>query len=112
MVVNRTIGQPTAPLLRRAPILVGRAREQGFLREALATAIGGSGRLVLLGGEAGIGKTALARDLASQLAMTRREIDAHAAPVVAIGPEGAREATVARPRMTPDPGQVRLLDPA
>jgi predicted ATPase len=46
-----------------APILVGRAREQVFLREELVTATGGRGRLVLIGGEAGIGKTTLARDL-------------------------------------------------
>jgi predicted ATPase len=43
--------------------LVGRAREQVFLREELAAALSGRGRLVLLGGEAGIGKTSLARDL-------------------------------------------------
>lgn len=43
--------------------LVGRAREQAALREELAAAVGGRGRLVLVGGEAGIGKTALARDL-------------------------------------------------
>jgi len=50
--------------------LVGRTQEQVFLREELTAAIEGRGRLVLLGGEAGIGKTALARNLvreASQL---------------------------------------------
>jgi ATP/maltotriose-dependent transcriptional regulator MalT len=46
--------------------LVGREREQRLLREALASAIGGRGGLVLLAGEAGIGKTALARDLARE----------------------------------------------
>src|SRR5215210_7718814 len=46
------------------PALVGREREQVFLREELAAAFAGHGRLVLLGGEAGIGKTTLARDLA------------------------------------------------
>src|SRR4051812_37103754 len=51
------------PSLITVPILVGRAREQGMLREELASAISGHGRLVLLGGEAGIGKTSLARDL-------------------------------------------------
>jgi predicted ATPase len=49
-----------------APLLVGRAREQVFLREELAATIGGHGRLVLLGGEAGIGKTALAKDVARE----------------------------------------------
>jgi DNA-binding CsgD family transcriptional regulator len=50
---------------RQAPaVLVGREREQVFLREELAAALSGHGRLILLGGEAGIGKTTLARDLA------------------------------------------------
>ena len=51
-----------------APRLVGRAREQVFLREELAAAAGDQGRLVLIGGEAGIGKTTLARDLAREAA--------------------------------------------
>lgn len=52
---------PSAP--RRSPTLVGRAAEQIFLREELAAAIAGNGRLVVIGGEAGIGKTTLAQDL-------------------------------------------------
>jgi predicted ATPase len=50
------------------PLLVGRNRERAALREALARAAGGHGRLVLLGGEAGIGKTSLAQDLAREAA--------------------------------------------
>jgi predicted ATPase len=48
------------------PLLVGRSREQGVLREALAAASGGQGRLILLGGDAGIGKTTLARNLSRE----------------------------------------------
>ena len=44
--------------------LVGRDRERALLRERLAVALGGQGSLVLIGGEAGIGKTALAEALA------------------------------------------------
>lgn len=49
-------------------VLVGRDRERVFLREELKTAMRGQGRLVILGGEAGIGKTTLARDLAAEAA--------------------------------------------
>jgi predicted ATPase len=49
-------------------VVAGRTREQVFLREELATTLSGHGRLVLLGGEAGIGKSTLARDLALEAA--------------------------------------------
>ena len=49
---------PTSP--RTPSTLVGRDRELGVLRERLADAIAGHGGLVLIGGEAGVGKTALA----------------------------------------------------
>jgi hypothetical protein len=55
--------------MRAEPLLVGRSQEQLILREELSAAVHGQGRLVLLGGEAGIGKTSLAREL-SQHAQT------------------------------------------
>ena len=54
--------QPPAP----AVPLIDREREVGELRAALDAALGGSGRVVLLGGEPGIGKTRLASALADE----------------------------------------------
>src|SRR4051794_20541961 len=61
-------GQIDGRALRSPPALVGRAREQMYLREELARAMSGRGRLVLIGGDAGIGKTSLVRDLAAESA--------------------------------------------
>ncbi len=52
--------------LTDSPSLVGRDRERAALRDALAAARSGCGRLVLIGGEAGIGKTALAEALLTE----------------------------------------------
>jgi DNA-binding CsgD family transcriptional regulator len=46
-----------------APRLFGRGGEQARLRQMLDAAAGGNGGLVLIGGEAGIGKTALASSI-------------------------------------------------
>src|SRR5688500_17106081 len=53
-----------AALPSPADPLVGRVREQAELSAHLNSTVGGQGRLVLVGGEAGIGKTALVRSLA------------------------------------------------
>jgi energy-coupling factor transporter ATP-binding protein EcfA2 len=45
------------------PVMVGRDQEVSHLRNALAEAAAGRGRTVLLAGEAGIGKSRLAREL-------------------------------------------------
>ena len=49
--------------------LVGRDRHLGLLRQWLDDAVAGRGSAVLLSGEAGIGKTRLAEEVASQAAV-------------------------------------------
>ena len=53
---------------RGISVLVGRERESMYLNEELDRAGSGNGRLVLVGGEAGIGKTAIARDVLEKAA--------------------------------------------
>ena len=53
---------PTAPG-SEPPWLVGRSRERTIIRAQLDAALTGQGGLVVLSGEAGIGKTALAEDI-------------------------------------------------
>lgn len=46
--------------------IVGRAAERVLLIEQLSAMEAGHGNVVIIGGEAGIGKTTIARDLAAQ----------------------------------------------
>jgi len=62
MATDRRSTQPSS----EQPILVGRDREQTQLHACLDRALDGHGNLVLISGEAGIGKTTLVRDLVSQ----------------------------------------------
>ena len=59
-----------------APVLAGRTREQSALHECIDAVLHGHARLVLIGGEAGIGKTAL-------VGVLTREAEAHGAQVLA-----------------------------
>ncbi|MBO0685777.1 MAG: ATP-binding protein, partial [Candidatus Dormibacteraeota bacterium] len=47
----------------RCPVIVGRTREQSRLTDALGAARRTGGRIVVLAGDAGLGKTRLADDL-------------------------------------------------
>jgi DNA-binding CsgD family transcriptional regulator len=74
------------PLRSNALPLVGRERELGLLRGAFGRALDGHGSLVLVGGEAGIGKTALVRKFVAEaseqgaLALTGHCYDLTATP--------------------------------
>jgi DNA-binding CsgD family transcriptional regulator len=63
-----TTNQESSRVTRPGPLLVGRRREQQQLRALLDAALTGRGSLVLVSGEAGIGKTTLVRDLGRQAA--------------------------------------------
>lgn len=59
----RTLAQPRSAAARSVPELVGRREELGLLEDELNGAEEGNFRLVLLLGEAGVGKTRLGREL-------------------------------------------------
>src|SRR2546428_10808731 len=54
--------------MHAGPVFVGRQRELAELRAGLEDAVGGRGRFFLVVGEAGIGKTRLAEELAREAA--------------------------------------------
>jgi class 3 adenylate cyclase/tetratricopeptide (TPR) repeat protein len=56
----------TAPAPPSRTVFVGREKEQAILQQKLELAIGGQGGLVMIGGEAGIGKTRLSEQLAER----------------------------------------------
>ncbi len=62
----RPVDPPAARPDSARDIFVGRARELGVLRERLAAAAAGQGRMVLLVGEPGIGKTRTAEEFARE----------------------------------------------
>ena len=56
------------------PVFVGRRREMAQLEAALAEALAGRGRLVMLVGEPGIGKTCTAQELAARAAQRGAQV--------------------------------------
>jgi DNA-binding SARP family transcriptional activator len=65
--VARPQSPPDAAPTPTEEIFVGREAELGRLQDALAAARAGQGRLILIGGEMGIGKSYLARRLAAEV---------------------------------------------
>ena len=64
--VQRVSTGPVAGAPRRRPLVVGREREQDALRQHLDDMLAGRGGMILVGGEAGMGKTTLVEDLSIQ----------------------------------------------
>src|SRR5215213_6687572 len=89
---------PIAP-----PPLVGRDRELAVLHDRLTATRAGRGSLVLIGGEAGIGKTALADRLARDAADARLSHEYR-------GDRGRRPAAVAGPTRRLQKGDHRVRD--
>ena len=99
-VTDSVASQPVGLLEREEPL--------GTLRGALAEAAGGTGRMVIVGGDAGIGKTALARALADGGGTPERVLWGACDPLstprplgpfvdLAVACGGALQAVVARP---------------
>ena len=66
MTGGRSSGAARSPSGGHGPPFVGRSHELARLREALATARAGAGQALLVGGDPGIGKTALVERIASE----------------------------------------------
>src|SRR5262245_19998428 len=99
---------PTAP-----PPLVGRDRELALLHNRLTAAQGGRGGLVLIGGEAGIGKTALVDWLARQATAARLTVLAgHCYDRTETPPYGPWTEIARRADALPDTPPVPRLDGA
>ena len=72
--VAETPTPPEGSRILTSGSFVGRQREMADLRVALADAISGQGRLVMLVGEPGIGKTRTAQELAAQAQMLGAQV--------------------------------------
>lgn len=82
MVLFRVLGPAAGHRALDEDALVGREEEQRRLSEAWSGAAGGRGRAVLVGGEAGIGKSHLVHDFRSRLAAEEHEwIEGECSPI-------------------------------
>ena len=110
-----------------APILVGRSRERDLIRAQLDAALDGQGGLIVLGGDAGIGKTALAEEAcraagdAGALVLVGRCYDGSETPpygpwvevleeVRARAERSPAQGAAVEPRFTHSPSQAALFD--
>jgi hypothetical protein len=64
--VTWTEAAATVPAVPARTVFVGREKEQAIRQQKLELALGGQGGLVMIGGEAGVGKTRLSKELANR----------------------------------------------
>src|SRR5262245_1582291 len=100
--------QPAPPFPILASPLVGRARERAALRERLDAMLARRGSLVLIGGEAGVGNSALPEELLVEARASRASVLAgHCYDLAETPPYGPWAEALAR--LTPPPGVLAAL---
>jgi DNA-binding CsgD family transcriptional regulator/tetratricopeptide (TPR) repeat protein len=106
---KKTLGTQRRSSPPTGPMLVGRERELGQLEAELARARTGGARCVLLSGEAGVGKTRLARELLARHPRQMVSLSARAYPLGSTAAFGLWAEALERHLQELSPGEVAGL---